>query len=151
MSTKHTWELANTDKIRIQTKQNILKHYVIHEHNATMGGEENLTRVINSYNMQRKGSKWHSKLAEFSIDIAVYSSFILWKQINNSNIDQLQFQQDIINNVIMFCMAEHQTHQTDWNPGAITFCERTRLVDKHFIELIPCRPGEEEYVPVVVQ
>lgn len=109
-----------------------------------MGGEEKLTRVINLYNMQRKGSKWHSKLAELSIDIAVYNPFILWKQINNPNIDQLQFQQDIINNVIMFHMTEHRTHQTDWNPGAITLCERTRLVDKHFIELIPCRPGEEQ-------
>ena len=75
--------------------------------------------------------------------IAVYNSFILWKKINNSNIDQLQFRQDVINSIIMLHMTKHRTHQTGRNPGASALLEPTRLVDKHFIELIPCRPGEK--------
>ena len=44
---------------------------------------------------------------------------------------------------MMLHMTKHQTHQTGRNPGASALLEPTRLVDKHFIELIPCRPGEK--------
>ena len=54
MSTKHTGELVDTGKTHFQTKRNILKPDVIHEYNATMGGVDNLSRIINPYNMQRK-------------------------------------------------------------------------------------------------
>ena len=116
-----------------------------------MEGLDNISRVINPYNMQRKGRKWHRKLVELFIEIAVYNSFILWKKINNPNTDQLQFQQDIINNIIMFYMTKHRTHQTDRNPGASTLSELTRLVGKHFTELIPCHPGEKRKQKICVR
>ena len=80
--------------------------------NTTMRGVDNLSRVINPYNMQHKGRKRYHKLAKLFIEMTVYNSLILWKKINNSNIDQLQFQQDVINSIIMFHMTKHQTHQT---------------------------------------
>ena len=64
MSTKHTEELVDTSKTHFQTKQNILKPDVIREYNATMGGMDNLSRVIN---VQRKGRKWYRKLAELFV------------------------------------------------------------------------------------
>ena len=38
-------------------------------------------------------------------------------------------------------MTKHRTHQTDRYPGVSALRELTCLVEKHFIELIPCRPG----------
>ena len=64
MSTKHTGELVDTSKTHFQTKKNILKPDVIREYNATMGGMDNLSRVIN---VQRKGRKWYRKLAELFV------------------------------------------------------------------------------------
>ena len=43
----------------------------------------------------------------------------------------------------MFHKTKHRTHQTGRNPGTSALHEPTRLVGKHFIELIPCRPGEK--------
>ena len=143
MSTKHTGELVDTGKTHFQTRQNILKLDVIREYNATMGGVDNLSRVIDPYNIQRKGRKWYRKLAKLFIEIAVYKSFILWKKINNPNIDKLQFRQDIINSIAMFHMTKHRTHQTSRNPGASGLREPTHLVGKHHIELISCCPGEK--------
>ena len=77
MSTKQTGELVDTGKTHFQTKQHILKLDVIHEYNTTMGGVDNLSRVINPYKMQRKGRNWYRKLVELFIEIAVYNSFVL--------------------------------------------------------------------------
>ena len=88
MSTKHTGELVDTGKTHFQTKQNILKLDVIREYTATMGGVDNLSRIIDPYNIQRKGRKWYRKLAKLFIEIAVHKSFILWKKTNNPNIDK---------------------------------------------------------------
>ena len=63
MSTKHTGKLVDTGKTQFHTKQNILKLDVVHEYSATMGGVDNLSKVVNPHNMQRKGSKWYRKLA----------------------------------------------------------------------------------------
>ena len=57
MSTKYTGELVDTGKTHFQTKQNILKPEVIYEYSATIGGVDNLSRVIDPYNMQRKEAK----------------------------------------------------------------------------------------------
>ena len=80
MSTKHPGELVDTGKTHFQRKQNILKPNVTHEYNVTMEGVDNLSRVINPYNMQCKGRKRYRKLAKLSIEIAVYNSFILWEK-----------------------------------------------------------------------
>ena len=106
MSTKYTGELVDTGKTHFQTKQNILKPEVIHEYSVTIGVVDNLSRVIDPYDMQRKEAKWWQKLAVFFIEIAVCNSFILWENINNTNIDQLQFQQDIISSTKMFHMTK---------------------------------------------
>ena len=143
MSTKHTVELVDTGKTHFQTKQNILKPDLIHECNATMGGVDNFSKVMNLYNMRCKGRKSCRKLVKLFIKIVVYNSFILWKRINDPNIDQLQFGQDIINSIIMFHMTKHRAHQTGRYPGASALREPTHLVGTHFIELIPCRPGEK--------
>ena len=140
MSTKHTGELVDTGKTHFQTKQNILKPDVIHEYNATMGGVDNLSMVTNPYNMQRKGRKWYRKLAELFMEISVYNSFILWKKINNPNIDQLQFRQDIINSIIIFHVTKHRTHQTGRNPGASALREPTLFSWKAFYQIDSLSP-----------
>ena len=40
-------------------------------------------------------------------------------------------------------MTKHRAHQTGRYPGASALREPTHLVGTHFIELIPCRPGEK--------
>ena len=46
--------------------------------------------------------------------------------MNNPNIDQLQFRQDIINSFIMFHMTKYRTYQAGRNPGASALREPTR-------------------------
>ena len=91
MSTKHTGELVDTSKTHFQRKQNILKPNVTHEYNVTMGCVDNLSRVINPYNMQCKGRKRYRKLAKLFIEIWYIIHLFCGKKISNSNIDQLQF------------------------------------------------------------
>ena len=63
MSTKHTGKLVDTGKTQFHAKQNVLKTDVIPEYNATVGGVDNLSKVVDPYNMQRKERKWFRKLA----------------------------------------------------------------------------------------
>ena len=100
MSTKHTGNLVNTGKIHYATKQHIIKPDVIVDYNATMGGVDNLSRVIDPYSCQRKSLKWYRKLAELFIDISVYNSYIVWKEINSSTETHLNFRQMIIKEII---------------------------------------------------
>lgn len=69
-----------------------------------------LNRVITHVTCNAKGVKWRRKVTELFIEIAIHNSFILRKNINNINIDQLQFPKNIINSFIMFHMTRHQTH-----------------------------------------
>ena len=64
LSTKHTGELVGSGKIHYSSKKEIVKPDVIIEYNASMGGVDNLSRVLDPYSCQRKSLKWYRKLAE---------------------------------------------------------------------------------------
>lgn len=59
-----TGEIVSTAKIHYATKKPIQKPDVIVKYNKTMGGVDNLSRVIVPYCLARKGIKRYRKLAE---------------------------------------------------------------------------------------
>ena len=54
LSTKHTGELVGSGKIHYSSKKEIVKPDVIIEYNSSMGGVDNLSRVLDLYSCQRK-------------------------------------------------------------------------------------------------
>ena len=102
LSTKHTGLLKETGKIDFRSKKLVLKPDVIVEYNATMGGVDTLSRVLNPYLIQHKGLKWYRKVAELFIDISIYNSFVLWKQLNNVDETHLGFRQKLIEEIITY-------------------------------------------------
>ena len=86
MSTKHVGGIIEADKQHYATKKQIKKPDVIVEYNKTMGGVDNLSRVLVPYALARKGGiKWYRKLAEIFIDFSIYNSFVLYKKLNPGN------------------------------------------------------------------
>ena len=90
LSTKHTGELVGTGKIHYSSKKEIVKPDVIIEYNSSMGGIDNLSRVLDPYSYQRKSLKWYRKIAELFLDVSIYNSFVVWREPNNSNTFVLQ-------------------------------------------------------------
>ena len=129
LSTKHTGELVNTGRIHYASKKEIIKPNVIVEYNATMGGVDNLSRVIDPYSVQRKSLKWYRKLAELFIDFAVYNSFVIWRELNFSDATHLQFRQKLVKAIIM----NHCYGGTGEKSGPHTHDQPLRLKERHFI------------------
>ena len=72
-----------------------------------MGGLDNLNGVYKPMENAMQRSKVVPQISRAFIEITVHHQlFIDWKNIKNSNIVQLSFQQDIINRIIMFYMIQ---------------------------------------------
>lgn len=135
MSTKHTGELKESGKIHHATKQPIRKPDVIIAYNKSMGGVDNLSRLLVPYALARKGIKWYRKLAEVFIDFATYNSYIIWKQLNNSKHTNLQFRLQLVDAIIMHHLNKTETsHPPGPSPSNK---DPLRLKEKHFISRIP--------------
>ena len=82
--TKHIGELVGDGKIHYSSKKEIVKPDVIIEYNSSMGGVDNLSRVLDPYCCQRKSLKWYRKIAELFLDVSIYNSFVVWRELNDS-------------------------------------------------------------------
>ena len=100
MSTKHTGDLVATGKTHYSSKLKIFKPDVIVEYNQTMGGVDNLSRNLDPYSCQRKTLKWYRKLAELFIDISIYNSYVIWKELTTSHATHLSFRQVLVRDII---------------------------------------------------
>ena len=103
-----------------------------------MGGVDLLSRVIISYNSQRRGLKWYRKLAELFFEVSVYNSYILWSQLNpdRKNIDNLKFRKLLIKEIIS-CHCHGQ--QAPQNGPTASSENPLRLTERHFVKrlLVP--------------
>ena len=140
MSTKHTGNLVNSGKMHYTTKQHIIKPDVIVDYNATMGGMDNLSRVIDPYSCQRKSLKWYRKLAELFIDISVSNSYIVWKELNSSTETHLNFKQMIIKEIITW----HSYGSSSNKCGPHVHDQPLRLVEKHIIPKMSQVPKKQK-------
>ena len=140
MSTKHTGQIIDSGKKHHSTKQAILKPDVIVTYNKTMGGVDNLSRVLVPYSLARKGVKWYRKLAELFVDFAVYNSFVIWKKLNRTNKSHFQFRLQLVNTIIMF-HVDSDGAKCPGNSGQPSALDNPlRLKGKHFIRMIPVQP-----------
>ena len=103
LSTKHTGELVETDKVNFASKRKVVKPDVIVEYNSSMGGVGNFSRILNPYSCQRKSLKWYPrKLTELFFDICIYNSFVIFKQLNDSKMSRLDFRIELVNEIITY-------------------------------------------------
>ena len=82
--------------------------------------------------IQHKGLKWYRKVAELFIDISIYNSFVLWKQLNNVDETHLGFRQKLIEEIITYHSFGQQATQT----GSHNRPNPLRLTEHHFIRRI---------------
>ena len=76
LSAKYTGNLADTGKKHFQTKQNNSKPAITVAYNKSVGGVNNLSRVIVTYYIQRKGLNWYHKITKLFIENAMYNPYI---------------------------------------------------------------------------
>ena len=100
LSTKHTGELVGSGKIHYSSEKEIVKPDVIIEYNSSMGGIDNLSKVLDPYSYQRKSLKWYRKIAELFLDVPIYNSFVVWRELNNYNDTHLNFRLKLITEII---------------------------------------------------
>ena len=100
LSTKHTGELVVSGKIHYSSKKEIVKPNVIIEYNSSMGGVDNLSRVLDPYSCQRKSLKWYRKITELFLDVSIYNSFVVWRELNDSKDTHLNFRLKLITEII---------------------------------------------------
>ena len=62
-----------------------MEPYVIVDYKKSISGINNLNRKIVPYCIQSKGLKWYFKIAQLFREIAMFDSYIAWKNFNNSN------------------------------------------------------------------
>ena len=108
------------------------------DYNVTMGSVDLVSQVLVPYSSQRRGIKWHRKIAELYLDISVYNSFILWKKMDpdKQNVDHLSYQKLLIKEINMFHAFGGQSQVTGPSPDT-TKANLIRLTERHFISQLP--------------
>ena len=101
-STKHTGKLMNIKKKHFQTNKEIVQPDVNVNYNRSVSGVDNLSRVIVPCAIAQKGLKWYHKLAEVSLELSLYNSYVIWKQLSQSSKDQLANRIDLVMDVVTF-------------------------------------------------
>ena len=145
MSTKHVGDIVDAGKLHHATKQQIRKPDVIVQYNKTMGGVDNLSRVLVPYALARKGVKWYRKLAELFIDFCIYNSFIMWKKLNpNVRLTNLQFRDQLVKSIIMFHVQDEASNRSGPSEADTSNQNPLRLKEKHFIGMIPLLPNQNK-------
>ena len=104
LSSIHTFEMVDSNKIDRSTGAVIQTPDVIMVYNVTVGSIDLVSRVLILYSSQRSGVKWYGKIAELYLDISEYNSFILWKKTNpdKRNVDHLSYRKLLIEEIVMF-------------------------------------------------
>ena len=104
LSTIHTFEMVDSNKIDRPTGAVIQTPDVIMVYNVMVGSIDLVSRVMILYSSQRRGVKWYGKIAELYLDISEYNSFILWKKTNpdKRNVDHLSYRKLLIEEIVMF-------------------------------------------------
>ena len=109
--------------------------------NSSMGGVDNLSRVLNPYSCQRKCLKWYRKLTELLFDICIYNSFIIYKQLNESKMTHLDFRLELVNEIITY----HSYTKGKTNNGKKSGNKPLRLVERHFQRQYPQTPKRQKF------
>ena len=138
LSTIHTFEMVDSNKIDRSTGAVIQKQDAIIDYNVMMGSVNLVSQVLILYSSQRCRVKWYRKIAELHLDISVYNCFILWKKMNpdKQNVDQLSYRKLIIKEIIMFHAFGGQSQSTGPNSDT-TKANLIRITEGHFISQLP--------------
>ena len=109
---KHRWQdrreviMLNTfipyamkETVSKNPKNTRSKPATVLKYNSTMGGVDKVDQTIKLYQSRRKTLKWYKKIFFHFQDLAVYNSFILYKQYISPNINYLEFLLQLIREI----------------------------------------------------
>ena len=106
-----------------------------------MDGVDNLSRVLDPYSCQRKLLKWYRKIAEGYLDVSIYNSFVVWRELNDSKDTHLNFSLKFITEIISW---NSYTKGKNNRHGPQTHKQPLRLVERHFIRQMSQEPKKQK-------
>ena len=131
LSTYHQGVMMDSGK-KDQQGNAVQKPDVVLEYNNVMGAVDKVDQMLEPYATQRKGVKWYIKLFEHLMDVAVFNSFVLYKQCNaNSKLAFLQYKLLLVENIV----TKYHFGRTSPH-GVLADCP-LRLTARHFPSHIP--------------
>lgn len=140
MSTKHTGKIVDTGNIHHATKLPIRKPDA--SYNKSIGGVDNLSRVIVLFALARKGVKWYRRIAEVFMDFSVFNAYIVWKNLNpDARKSHLEFRQQIVKLIMTYHVHGSSSNFSGRGYSMAPHHNPLRLKEKHFISPIPSPPG----------
>jgi len=132
LSTYHQGTMDDSSK-KDQQGNIIQKPDVVIKYNKVMGAVDKVDQMLEPYAMQRKGVKWYIKLFEHLLDVAVFNSFVLYKECNvNSKLAFLGYKLLLVEKLI----TKHHFGGTASARGPSVDCP-LRLTARHFPTHIP--------------
>ena len=132
LSTYHQGIMADSGK-KDKEGNSIQKPDVVLEYNNVMGAVDKVDQMLEPYAVQRKGLKWYLKLFEHLLDVAVFNSFVLYKQCNvNSKLAFLDYKMLLVDNIV----TKYYFGGTASARGLLADCP-LRLTGRHFPSHIP--------------
>ena len=132
LSTYHQGIMADSGK-KDKEGNSIQKPDVVLEYNNVMGAVDKVDQMLEPYAVQRKGLKWYLKLFEHLLDVAVFNSFVLYKQCNvNSKLAFLDYKMLLVDNIV----TKYYFGGTASAHGLLADCP-LRLTGRHFPSHIP--------------
>ena len=138
LSTVHPSEMVQCQRGRVATSiPRIVKDY-----NDTMGGVDRVDQSLSSYPIMRKrGKKYYQKIFFHLLELAVWNSYILYKQAGHTK-KPLDFRMDLID--LLVSTYKDNSVKSKGRPS--TTPSPLRLSGRHFLDYVP--PTEKKDKPM---
>ena len=103
------------------------------KYNKTMGGVDEVDKIIKPYQCRRKTIRWYRKLFFHLNDLAVYNSFLLYKWHTKVKISYFEFLLKLIEEIFNTHIV---SRKRKGRPVSISSSKSTRLEGFHFPEKV---------------
>lgn len=134
--------MIDSGKTDYQTKMTLFKPDLIHDYNMNMGGVDLVDQVTQAYPSMRKTIKWYKKLFLHMLDITLYNSLVIWRNLNpHKRMTYLDFRLAVARKLVEEHHIQRPIHtggRKSKKPAVL------RLKEKHFASRIP-PTGKKKY------
>lgn len=138
LSTVHSGNMVPTGKVDYATGESITKPLCVVEYNKKMGSVDNLDKRNTFVDSARKTFKWYKKLFFYVLDVAVFNSYVVHKQITAQDLTYPQFRE----NLACQLLEEFHTTRRPSSGGRPSLDNPIRLSARHFPSLVTQTPQQ---------
>ncbi|XP_063050090.1 piggyBac transposable element-derived protein 4-like [Engraulis encrasicolus] len=130
--------MVPTGKVDYASGERVTKPLCVLEYNKKMGSVDNLDKWNTFVDCSRKTFKWYKKLFFYILDVAVFNSFVLHRQITKQDITYPHFRENLAHQLL----EDFQTTRRASSGGRPTLDNPLRLSARHFPSLLTQTPGQ---------